>query len=217
MNKKLFWLLIVFLLILTGCQNEVEENIEEYKVPITDEKVVSPALPEKIVVNNEEVNVSSGEFLKPGDYLKISDLVKPTTTFDTMENFSLNELNGYKVIHIVPSLDTPICSLQTRQLNYAATELPDVHFITVSADLPFALNRFVDFNEIKNMKVYSDFKTKEFFKNNKLFLEDYQLATRAIMVLNDDNKIMYIEYAEEVTEELDLYNVINFVRQNHKN
>lgn len=218
MKKKIFILFTFAVLLTTGCglnHDEVGENVEEYKVPTTEEVIVSPKLPEKIVVNGEEVKVVDGEFLKPGDYIKTSNLIKPTNTFDTMESFSFDEIEGFKVVHIVPSLDTPICSLQTRQLDYAATELTDVNFITISADLPFALKRFVDTNNIRNMKVYSDFQTNAFLRNNKLFLEEYGLATRAIMVLDENNQILYVEYAEEVTEELDLFNVINFVRQNY--
>lgn len=214
MNKKFIGLLLIVVIFIAGCQTE-ELNNDEYLVPETNDVIVSPELPDKIVVHGKEVSVVEGNFLKPSQYINDGELIKPTDTFDTMELFSFSEIEGMKVLHIVPSLDTPVCSLQTRQLDHAATELPDVNFITISADLPFALKRFVEFNEISNMKVYSDFQTNNFLKSNKLFLEDYHLATRAIIILNEDNQIMYVEYAKEVTEELDLFNAINFLRQNH--
>lgn len=102
--------------------------------------------------------------------------------------------------------------MQTKQLEFAAKEFSDVTFIVISNDTPFALQRFCSANGIDNLKVFSDARTREFGKQNKLFLSEYSLLTRSIMIVDENNTIKYIEYANEVTSELDLMNALAFLK-----
>ena len=179
-----------------------------------NEQIVSPAVPESITVNGRVISLSEENLLNKGDTLQDARLILPTGTFDTMEEITVTDIAGWKVLHVVPSVDTPVCSMQTKQLNRAAEEFSDVTFMTISADFPFAQRRFVAENNFEHMQIASDFQGNNFAKKHGMYMPDYHLSTRAIMVLDNDNKVQYIEYAEEVTEELDLYSVINFVRQN---
>jgi len=87
-----------------------------------------------------------------------------------------------------------------------------VTFIVISNDTPFALQRFCAANKIENLQVMSDARTREFGKQNSLYMEDYGLLTRSIMIVDENNVIQYIEYADEVTSELDLLNALAFLK-----
>ncbi|MGL4382455.1 MAG: thiol peroxidase [Bacilli bacterium] len=218
MKKIKYSLLLLMLVLVSACSTNKDTattttNFEP--IETTSTKITSPELPTQITVNGKAIALSSDTLLKTGDTITSTSLVKPTATFDTMEQTSLDDFKGVKVIHIVPSLDTPVCSLQTRQLDEYAKEFKDINFLTISADLPFALHKFTAINDINAMKVLSDFKQNDFALKNKLFMPEYQLATRAIMIVDENNQIVYLEYASEVTNEINVANVINFVRQNY--
>ena len=132
--------------------------------------------------------------------------------FDQVDTTLLSDYPGYKLIETVPSLDTPVCTMQTKQLEFASSEFEDVTFIVISNDTPFALQRFCHANGIDNMKVFSDARTREFGTQNSLFMSEYGLLTRSIMIVDADNVIQYIEYANEVTSELDLMNALAFLK-----
>jgi len=82
----------------------------------------------------------------------------------------------------------------------------------ISNDTPFALQRFCSANSIKNLQVFSDARSRDFGTLNGLLLEDFGLLTRSIMIVDDENTIRYIEYANEVTSELDLMNALAFLK-----
>ena len=86
--------------------------------------------------------------------------------FDQVETTSLAEFSGLKLIETVPSLDTPVCTMQTKQLEFATTQFPEIEFIVVSNDTPFALQRFCNANGINNLTVLSDARTREFGTQN---------------------------------------------------
>lgn len=221
MKQKLI-LVGLSLLFLTGCATTTHtdtDNIEELTVEAiaeTTETIVSPALPEVITVKGEPVEIEKSQLLKPGDQLIGAPLIKPTTAFSTMEKVDFSSFTGYKVIHIVPSLDTPVCSLQTRILNSAASSFENVTFMTVSQDLPFALSRFATTNNILTMNLLSDYQGNSFAIENGLFMPAYQLNARALIITNPDNQVIYVEYVPEVTSEININNAINFLRQNVK-
>jgi thiol peroxidase len=132
--------------------------------------------------------------------------------FDQVTTTKLSDYSGYKLIETVPSLDTPVCTMQTKQLEFASSEFDDITFIVISNDTPFALQRFCHANDIDNMKVFSDARTRNFGIENSLFMSEYGLLTRSIMIVDENNVIQYIEYANEVTSELDLMNALAFLK-----
>lgn len=164
-----------------------------------------------ITVNWNEVQLS-WEKLIVWDTLVDVAIDKKADFFDQVETGSINDFTWYRVIETVPSLDTPVCTMQTQQLEFAAWEFEDVTFIVISNDTPFALQRFCAANKIANLQVMSDARTREFGKQNSLYLEDYGLLTRSVMIIDENNVIQYIEYANEVTSELDLLNALAFLK-----
>lgn len=168
-----------------------------------------------ITVNGQKVELS-GERLKIGDTLKDLELDMKAPYFDVVTQTQVSKFRGYKLIETVPSLDTPVCTFQTKQLESATKLFPDMEFLIVSNDTPFALERFCSANGIDNLTVLSDARTREFGTQNGLYLPDYGLLTRSIMIVDENMKIVYIDYAEEVTKELNLENALAYLQSLQK-
>ncbi|OGW70248.1 MAG: lipid hydroperoxide peroxidase [Omnitrophica bacterium GWA2_50_21] len=105
-----------------------------------------------------------------------------------------------KLISVVPSLDTPVCDQQTRRFNEEAGKMPgDIAVVTVSMDLPFAQGRFCSTAGINKVKVVSDHKDASFGLAYGVLIKELRLLTRAIFVVDANNKVQYTEYVTEVT------------------
>ncbi|MBY5035546.1 thiol peroxidase [Streptococcus gallolyticus] len=113
---------------------------------------------------------------------------------------SLADFSGVKVLSIVPSVDTGICSAQTRRFNQELSDMEGVTVITVSADLPFAQARFCGTEGLENAITLSDYYDHSFGKIYGLLMEEWNLLARAVLILDADNKILYTEYLENVNE-----------------
>lgn len=106
------------------------------------------------------------------------------------------------VISVVPSLDTPVCQIQTKKFNEELGGLGDkINAVTVSVDLPFAMNRFCGAENIKNLKSLSDYKDRNFGKNWGMLIEELQLLARGTFVLDANGVVVYAEQVKEVAEE----------------
>src|SRR6476619_7771576 len=105
-------------------------------------------------------------------------------------------------ISVVPSLDTPVCQVQTKKFNEQLAALGDrINAVTVSLDLPFAMNRFCGAESIKNMKVGSDYSEKSFGKSAGMLIEELQLLARGVFVLDKNGNVVHAETVKEVTNE----------------
>lgn len=199
----------IIILLLTSCRNDndVPDVWISFKIP---DSFIEINTPENITVNWENVELS-GELLQVWDTLVDAELDMRSDYFDNVETTTLSDFSWYKLIETVPSLDTPVCTMQTQQLEFAAEKFQDISFIVISNDTPFALQRFCSENNINNLIVLSDARTREFGQKNSLFLTKYSLLTRTIMIVDENNLILYIEYADEVTSELDLMNALAFL------
>jgi thiol peroxidase len=106
------------------------------------------------------------------------------------------------VISVVPSLDTPVCAMQTRTFNQRASDLsPDVVILTVSMDLPFAQKRFCGAEGIQRVITASDFKHRSFGEGFGVLIKELGLLTRAVFVIDRNQTVSYVEYVPEVTQE----------------
>jgi thiol peroxidase len=111
-----------------------------------------------------------------------------------------------RMFSVVPSLDTPVCSTQTKKFNDKLNEIKDkVTAYTVSLDLPFAQTRFCGEAKVTNLKNLSDVRNQSFGKNYGVLIQGLPipLLARAIFVVDKHNKIAYCEYVPEVTQEPD--------------
>ena len=122
---------------------------------------------------------------------------------------------GYQIINVVPSLDTGVCATQTRKFNEEAAKLTNAKVYAVSLDLPFAQGRFCSTEGIENVIALSDFQNKDFGKSYGLILESSPLAgllTRAVIVVDPQGKIVYVEVCEEITNEPDYQKALESVK-----
>ncbi len=120
-----------------------------------------------------------------------------------LKTIKLSDLKGKPAfISVVPSLDTPVCQVQTKKFNEQLAALGDrINAVTVSLDLPFAMNRFCGAETIKNMKVGSDYQDRNFGKNYGMLIEELKLLARGVFVLDANGKVVYTETVKEVASE----------------
>ncbi|CQR25216.1 thiol peroxidase [Streptococcus varani] len=113
---------------------------------------------------------------------------------------SLSDYTGKKVISVVPSIDTGICSAQTRRFNQDLTDMDNTVVITVSCDLPFAQARWCGAEGLESAITLSDYYDHSFGKAYGLLMQEWNLLARAVLVLDEDNTITYAEYLDNVNE-----------------
>ncbi len=156
---------------------------------------------------SEERKVTMGGDLVSlrGEEMKVGAVAPSFTVLtNALKEQSLEDLGeGVKLISVVPSIDTGVCSLQTRRFDEAAGELSDATFITLSVDLPFAQKRFVDEHQLQNITLYSDHRNLDFGTKYGFVIDELRLLSRGIVVLNGANEVTYIEYVSEVTDHPD--------------
>lgn len=138
-----------------------------------------------------------------GKEIKVGDIAPNFTVIkNDLSSISLDSLKGKTVvISAMPSIDTPVCEMQTIRFNREASKLEDVVILTVSMDLPFALNRFCGTKGIENAVTTSDYKDREFANSYGLYIKELGLISRAVIIVDRDGKIVYTEYLREITEE----------------
>jgi thiol peroxidase len=106
------------------------------------------------------------------------------------------------IISVVPSLDTGVCATQTKRFNQELGALGDkVNAVTISLDLPFAMNRFCGAEDVKNMQVGSDYQDRNFGNNWGMLIEELKLLARGVFVLDASGNVVHAETVGEVTNE----------------
>ena len=120
-----------------------------------------------------------------------------------LKKITLADLKGKPtILSVVPSLDTGVCQIQTKKFNVELAAMGDkINALTVSRDLPFAMNRFCGAEDIKAMKVGSDYQNGSFGLSFGLMIDELKLLTRAVYVLDANGKVVYGEIVPEVTHE----------------
>ncbi|MDD5410641.1 MAG: thiol peroxidase [Methylobacter sp.] len=110
-----------------------------------------------------------------------------------------------KVLNIVPSLDTPTCAASTRKFNQKASHLDNTVVLVISADLPFAQSRFCESEGLKDVIPLSTFRSS-FANDYGVNIVDTFLAgltARAIVVIDENDKVIYTQLVNEVANEPD--------------
>jgi thiol peroxidase len=154
-----------------------------------------------LTLQGNEIN-TNGELPKVGSNAPDFMLVN-----SEMEDVSLTNYQGKKkLLSIVPSLDTPVCAMSTKKFDKLAKEKLDTVFITISADLPFAVSRFCKTEGVSNVITLSMMRSRNFAKDYGVLITDGPLAgitARAIIVLNETNEVIYSELVSEIADEPD--------------
>lgn len=137
-----------------------------------------------------------------GPRLNVGDNAPDFLVVDnTLKNLTLKDTSGKRIFVVVPSIDTSVCDMEVRKFNEEATKLSDVTVYVISMDLPFAQVRWCGNAGIDKVITLSDYKQKSFGKQYGTLIEEFCFLTRAIFVVDENNKITYVEYCKDVINE----------------
>ncbi|GHB55820.1 2-Cys peroxiredoxin [Psychrosphaera saromensis] len=137
------------------------------------------------------------------------NLGQSAPNFKVVDNkFSVKTLADFAgkplLISVVSSLDTGICSIQTKRFNDEFANLPqDIVMLTISTDLPFAQKRFCQTENIDKMQTLSDSVWRDFGMNYGLLIKDMGLLARAIFVISPEGNIAYKEIVNRLSGQPD--------------
>jgi thioredoxin-dependent peroxiredoxin len=127
-----------------------------------------------------------------------------TALANDLSPVALSSLRGQVVILTsVPSLDTPVCDLETRRFNEEAGKLAGVKVVTVSMDLPFAQKRWCGAAGVSNVQTLSDHREALFGYAYGMLIKELRLLARSVIVIDKQGMIRYIQIVPEVTHEPD--------------
>ena len=131
-----------------------------------------------------------------------------------MSTISLKDSQGkVRIVSVVPSIDTGVCSMETARFNREMDNLPDnVVGYTVSVDTPFAQKRWCGVEGVEKMKLLSDFKGQKFAHDYGVYLNDLGIMARCVFIIDKDGKIAYTQLVPEVSQEPDYNAVIEKAR-----
>lgn len=148
--------------------------------------------------------------------LKIGQRAPAFELVGTEFNTLTNDLFYGKVIILscIPSIDTPVCSMQTRRFHEEVAKLSkEIRVITVSKDLPFAQSRWCAANGVDNVIMASDYRNLGFASDYGVLIEEMGLLARAVFVLDKEGKIGYIQRVKEMAQEPDYAPILEVVNK----
>lgn len=155
----------------------------------------------RVTLGGNPIGVA-GAFPQPGS--KAADF---SLTTKDLKDVGLDEYAGKrKVLNIVPSLDTSTCAKSTREFNQRAGSITNAVVLVISADLPFAMNRFCTTEGLDNVVTLSTFRGRDFHANYGVDITDSPLrglTARAVVVLDENNKVLHSQLVAEIKQEPD--------------
>ena len=160
----------------------------------------------KITFKGKDITLE-GNQLSVGDTLKNCTLVG-----NDLNEVELTKTNGIRVILSVQSIDTPVCDTEVRRFNKEIESLPNVHCYTVSMDLPFDQARWCGAAGINRVTTLSDYKYRSFGDTTGTYIKELGLLTRASFVVDENNKVIFVEYLDEVANEPSYDKIISVVK-----
>lgn len=129
-----------------------------------------------------------------------------TLTKTDLSDLKLSDLAGETVVlNIFPSVDTPTCAASVRTFNEALSTLDGVEVVCISADLPFAMQRFCGAEGLERVTSGSVFRNEDFGKKYGVTIADSPLKglmARSVVVIKD-GKVVYTELVSETADEPD--------------
>ena len=118
------------------------------------------------------------------------------------------------IVSSVPSLDTPVCDMETRRFNDEAGRLgDDLEILTISMDLPFAQKRWCGAAGVDRVQTLSDHRDAAFGQAYGVLIKGLRLLARAVLVIDKEGTIRYIELVKEIASEPDYDAVLTAVKE----
>ncbi len=150
-----------------------------------------------------------------GERKKIGDVAPDFHAIDRdMNEKRLKDFEDkYLVLSVVPSIDTGVCDFQTKKFNQALEAFDDVKVITISNDLPFAQKRWCAGAGMEHVVTLSDHRDLDFAMKYGTLISETRLQARSVFILDEDRKIVYLEYVEEISNHPDYDAVIDYLKR----
>lgn len=148
-----------------------------------------------------------------GSEIKVGVMAPDVTLVaNDLSEVKLSSFKGKKlIISAVPSLDTPVCDLETKRFNQEAAKLGDVVVLTISKDLPFAQKRWCGAAGATAVKTLSDYRSN-FGETYGVLIKGLNLLARAIFVVDESGKVTYTQLVKEVASEPNYEEVLKAVK-----
>ena len=162
------------------------------------------------------VTFKGGPLTLVGNEVKVGDAAPDVTVLaNDLSPVTLSSYRGKTcVISSVPSLDTPVCDMETRRFNEEAKKLAsDVAVLTISMDLPFAQKRWCGAAGVEHVKTLSDHRDAAFGTAYGVLIKELRLLARAIFVVDQGGKIRYVQLVKEIAQEPDYNAALRAVKQ----
>jgi len=139
-----------------------------------------------------------------GKEVKVGEKAPDFTVLD--HDLSSVPFSSYRgkicVLSSVPSLDTPVCDLETRRFNEEANRLgPDILILTISMDLPFAQKRWCAAAGVNKVQTLSDHREASFGTSYGVLIKELRLLARAVFLVDRQGTIQYIQLVKELSKE----------------
>jgi thioredoxin-dependent peroxiredoxin len=151
-----------------------------------------------------------------GNEVKVGDVAPDFEVVDTgLAPVKFSSFRGKVcILSAVPSLDTPVCDLETRRFNTEALQLgDDVEVLTISMDLPFAQARWCGAAGVTRVKTFSDHRDAAFGSGYGVLIKSLRLLARAVFVVDRQGVVRYLELVKEIATEPDYAAVLDAVKK----
>lgn len=152
-----------------------------------------------------------GELPKVGSQAPDFKLTQSDLADVSLANFSGKK----KVLNIFPSLDTDVCAASVRRFNDEAQKLDNTVVLCISLDLPFAHKRFCSTEGLDNVISLSELRERGFGESYGVRIADGPLAglmSRAVVILDENNKVVYTEQVPEIVQEPNYEEALKAIR-----
>ena len=151
-----------------------------------------------------------------GNEVKVGEKAPDFTVLDN--DLTPVQFSSYRgkicILSSVPSLDTPVCDLETRRFNEEASGLgTDILILTISMDLPFAQKRWCAAAGVDKVKTLSDHRDASFGTSFGVLIKELRLLTRAVFLVDRKGTIQYIQFVKELTHEPDYDAVLSVLKK----
>jgi len=179
----------------------MEENAEN-----SNSEEIKQEVKRTVTMHGRELTLVGGE-IKAGD---AAPDFKVTANDMLPMKFKRTFKGKVTLISAVPSLDTPVCDLETRRFNQEALNLsPDIEIITISMDLPFAQKRWCGAAGVNRVKTYSDYLKGDFGKSYGVLIKELRLLARTIFIVDREGFVKYAQQVKEISSEPNYEEALN--------
>ena len=165
---------------------------------------------------SSQVTMKGNPLTLLGPALKVGDKAPEFVVLNNdLASVKLSAYSGkVRIIASVPSLDTPVCDMETRRFNQEAANFgDDVVILTISMDLPFAQKRWCGAAGVDRVVTLSDHRDASFGSAYGVLIKELRLLARSVFVIDKGGVIRYIQIVREVSQEPDYEAVLKALKE----